>query len=52
MLVYYPIISYQRINIYRVGKWIWKYYAGTMVSVENEILVSNVVFIVQDKILW
>ena len=31
---------------------IWEHSDGTMVSVENEILVSNVLFIVRDKILW
>ena len=30
--VYYPIISYQRINVYRVEKWIWEDPTGTMVS--------------------
>ena len=31
ILVYYPLISYQRIEVYRVEKWIWEDYAGTMV---------------------
>ena len=48
----YPIISYQRINVYRVeakdmGIFRWK-----MVPVENAILVSTKVLIVSDKILW
>ena len=50
--VYYPIISYQKIKVYRVEKWIWEDPTGTMVSVENTILVSTMVLIVQDKILW
>ena len=33
-------------------QWIWEASAGTMVSVGNEILVSTVVFILQDNILW
>ena len=32
--VYYPIISYRKINIYRVKQWIWEDPTGTMVSVE------------------
>ena len=31
---------------------IWEAFAGTMVSVENTILVNNVVFIVWDNIPW
>ena len=33
-------------------KWIWEDSSGTMVSVENYIPVSTVVFIVRDKMLW
>ena len=33
-------------------QWIWEDPAGTIVSVENAILVSAMVFIVRDKILW
>ena len=60
--VYYPIIYYQRIKVYRVEngygmnpleQWFqWDGSAGKMVSVENKILVSTMVIIVQDKILW
>ena len=52
ILVYYPSISYQRIKVYRVEKWIWEYYYGAMVSVKNTTLVSMAVFIVWDKIVW
>ena len=52
ILVYYPIIPYQRIKVYRVEKCTWEYSNGTMVSLENENLVINVVFIIQDKIIW
>ena len=31
--VYYNIISYQRIKVYRVEKWIREYPTGTIVSV-------------------
>ena len=39
-------------NVYKLKQWIWEKSSGTMVSVENSILVSMVVFIAQDKILW
>ena len=39
ILVYYTIISYTMIEVYRVEKWIWEDSSGTIVSVENEILV-------------
>ena len=51
ILVYYPTISYQRIKFYRVETMDMGRFSITMVSVENKILVSNVVFIVWDKIL-
>ena len=61
--VYYHIIFYQRIKVYRVEtmdilniileQWCqWDYYSGTMVSVENAIVVSTMVLIVLDKIRW
>ena len=31
--VYDPIISYQKIKVYRVEKFIWEYPTGTTVSV-------------------
>ena len=52
ILVYYRIISYQIIKFYRVEKWIREDFSGTMVSVGNEILVSTVVFIIREKIIW
>ena len=50
--VYYPIISYQRIKVYRVKQWIQYYYAGKMVSVENLILSSTVVLLYGIRTLW
>ena len=60
--LYYPIIYYRRIKAYRVEtidignipleQWCqWDGYAGTMVSVENAIVVSTTVLIVRYKIL-
>ena len=48
ILVNYPIISYQMIKVYRAKKWTWEYSSGTMVSGENEIILSTIVFIVRD----
>ena len=31
-MVYYPTISYQKIKLYRVEKWIWEDPTGTTVS--------------------
>ena len=31
-IVYYPIISYLKIKVYRVEKWIWEDPTGTMLS--------------------
>ena len=50
ILVYYPIISYQRIEVYRDEKFILEYPAGTMMSVENTIPVSTTVLILPSKI--
>ena len=51
--VYYPIISYQRIKVYRVetmdmGRSHW----NNGVSGTNLISISTMVLIVRDKILW
>ena len=51
--VYYPIIYYQKIKVYRVetmdkGRSHW----NNGVSGTNLILISTMVLIVQDKILW
>ena len=46
---YCPIISYQMKGL---KQWLWEYYDGTMVSVENSIPVSTTVIIVQGKIFW
>ena len=52
-IVYYPIISYQRINGYRIetmdmGRYHWKNgVIGTLL-----ISISTTVLIVRDKILW
>ena len=43
---FYPIISYIRIKVIGLKEWIWEDSDGIMVSVENEILVSMVVFLV------
>ena len=32
-IVYYPIISFRKIKVYRFEKWIWEDYTATMVSV-------------------
>ena len=52
-IVYYPIISYRKINAYRVetmdmGRYHWK----NGVSETNLISISTMVLIVRDKILW
>ena len=62
-IIDYPILSDQKIKVYRVEtinmgichwkKWCqWDNSAGTMVSAENAIVVSTMVLIVRDKILW
>ena len=50
ILVYYPIIYYQRIEVYRVEKYIWEGSAGTMVSVKNATPVRTTVLMVWGKI--
>ena len=55
ILVYYPIISYQRIEVYRFGKmYMGRFHCNNGVSgtVLIYIVVSNMVLIVRDKILW
>ena len=51
ILVYYPIIYYRKIWVYKVENWIWEYYIRATVSVENAILLSTVVLIVWGYIL-
>ena len=51
--VYYPIISYQRINVYRVGKMdMGISHCNNGVIGTFLIYISTKVIIVQDKILW
>ena len=52
-IFYYPIISYRKINVYRVetmdiGIYHWK----NLVIRTNLIPISTTVIIVRDKILW
>ena len=52
-IVYYPIISYQKIKIYRVetmdmGRYQW----NNGVSGTNLVSISTMVLIVRDTILW
>ena len=55
-IVYYLIISYQRIKVYRVETMIWEYPTATMMSVgkfcwKNDVS-GTIVLTVRDKILW
>ena len=51
--VYYPIISYQKINVYRVKKlYMGRSHWSKGVSGTDLISISTMVLIVQDKILW
>ena len=60
--VYYPIISYRKIKVYRVetmdmGRYHWNNgVSGTILMEQwcqrNAIVVSTMVLIVRDKILW
>ena len=50
--VCYPIIHYQRIKFMELKECIWEDFAGKMVSMENATLVSTVVSIVWDNILY
>ena len=62
-IVYYPIISYRKIKVYRVetmdmGRYHWNNGVSGTIPLEqwcqrkNEIVVSTMVLIVRDKILW
>ena len=55
-IVYYPIISYRKIKVYRVETMIWEDPTATMMSVGrfcwNNGVSGTVVLIVRDKILW
>ena len=55
-IVYYPIISYQKIKVYRVELLIWEDPTATMMSVGrffwNNGVSGTIVLIVLDKILW
>ena len=51
-LVYYPIIYFQRIKVYKFAQWIWEYSAGTIVSAENAIPLITIVFIVRYEVPW
>ena len=51
--VYYPIISYQRINFYRVETmYMGRSHWNNGVIGEFLVYISTTVHIVQDKILW
>ena len=51
--VYYPIISYQKIKVYRVETMdIGRSHWNNGVSGTNLISISTMVLIVQDKIFW
>ena len=54
--IYYPIISYQKIKVYRFKKLIWEDPTVTMMSVGqfcwNNGISGTIVLIVRDKILW
>ena len=55
-IVYYPIISYLKIKVYRVETMIWEDPTATMMSVGrfcwNNGVSGIIVLIVRDKILW
>ena len=50
--VYYPIISYQRMKVYRVERMDMRRFCWNNGVSGNTILVNTVLFIVRDKILW
>ena len=50
--VYYPIISYQRMKVYRVEIMDMRRFCWNNGVSGNTILVNTVLFIVRDKILW
>ena len=52
-IFYYPIISYQKIKVYRVETMdMGRSYCNNGVSGTNLISISTTVLIVRDKILW
>ena len=52
-LVYYPIIYYRKIKVYRVETMdMGRYHWNNSVSGTDIISISTVVLIVQDKMLW
>ena len=55
-IVYYPIISYRKIKVYRFKQLIWEDPTETMMSVGqicwNNGVSGTIVLIVRDKILW
>ena len=55
-IVYYPIISYRKIKVYRVETMIWEDPTATMMSVGrfcwNNDVSGTTVLTVRDKILW
>ena len=52
-IFYYPIISYQKIKVYRVETmYMGRSHWNIGVSGTNLISMSTMVLIVQDKILW
>ena len=54
-IVYYPIISYRKINFKGFKQLIWEDPTGTMMSVGlfcwNNGIIGTIILIVQDKIL-
>ena len=51
--VYYPIISYRRIKVYRVEKMdMGRSHWNNGVSGMDLIYISTMVFVVRDKIIW
>ena len=52
-IVYYPIISYQKIRVYRVKKWISEDPNETKVLLGRFLIsISRTVLIVRDKMTW
>ena len=52
-VVYYPIIYYQKIKVYRVETMdMGRYHWNNGVSGMNLISISTMVLMVRDKILW
>ena len=52
-VVYYPIISYRKIKVYRVKTMdMGRYHWNNGVSGMNLVSISTMVLMVRDKILW